>query len=328
MNVKITSRLSKKTFSKWRDLIISAGLNADECSPKTVLVFEGDTLVATGGRDGCVLKHFAVDENHRGEDLTALVLTELRRDAFKDGYTHLFLYTKPENRYTFESLFFYPIVQSQNVLVMENKQGGLNDFLSTLPNPIKLRKNGAIVMNANPFTLGHQYLIERAAAECDNLYVFVLSEDKSEFFSNDRIEMVKIGTAHIPNVTVLSTGPYILSSATFPTYFIKDRDKAKTVACEVDIEIFIKHLAPRLNLTCRYVGTEPFSTLTATYNAMLKDRLSSANIEFHEIERLENNGTPISASRVRELIKIGDIDSLESLVPNTTLNYLREKNYL
>ena len=328
MNVEITSHLSAREYSGWRDLILSAGICADKYAPRTVLVFDGEKLVATGGRDGCVLKHIAVAEGHRGEDLTSLLLTELRRDAFADGHSHLFLYTKPENRQTFESLFFYPVAESENVLFMENRQGGIKAFLDGLPGPSPHGENGAIVMNADPFTLGHQYLIERAAAECQNVYVFVLSEDKGEFSTSDRIEMAKRGAAHLSNVSVLPTGPYLISSATFPTYFLKDREKAADAACEVDIEIFVQYLAPRLALTRRYVGTEPFSPLTAAYNAHLKEKLPKANIKVCEIARAENDGFPISASHVRKLIKSRDTDLLSHLVPGTTLNYLREKNYI
>ena len=49
---------------------------------------------------------------------------------------------------------------------------------------------GALVMNCNPFTLGHQYLVEYAASKVAKLYLFVVEEDKSEFPFADRIELV------------------------------------------------------------------------------------------------------------------------------------------
>lgn len=328
MDFEITTHLFGDRLSKWRDLIKSAGLVADKTAERTVLVFDGERLVATGARDGCVLKYLAVDNDYRGEDLTAKVLTELRRDAFDEGHRHLFLYTKPQNRYTFESLFFYPVVESDNVLVMENLQGGIQSFLDTLPEAPTDKKVGAIVMNCNPFTLGHRHLVKTASSECDRVFVFVLSEDKSEFSAEDRLEMVRRGTKDLENVTVLSTGPYLISSATFPTYFIKDRDIASGAVCEVDVEIFIKHFAPRLKITDRYVGTEPLSPLTAEYNATLSEKLPKANIALREVQRISYGGAPISASRVRELIKSGETDELSKLLPNTTLDYLREKKYI
>ena len=207
MNFEITSHLGRGVRTKWRELIEAAGLVPDEKNERTLLVYDNEELVATGSRDGCVLKLIAVADTHRGEDLTALILTELRKDAFEDGHDHLFLYTKPQNRYTFESLFFYPVVETPTVLVMENKRNGLSDFLSKLPTATSRGRVGAIVMNANPFTLGHRALVERAASECDAVYVFVLSEDRSEFSAKDRIEMVRRGTCDLKNVTVLETGP-------------------------------------------------------------------------------------------------------------------------
>lgn len=328
MNVEIRSHLSGGTLSAWHELIKNAGLTAERCAERTVLVFEGDELIATGARDGYVLKYLAVSERHRGEDLTSVVLSELRRDAFSDGYRHLFLYTKPENRYTLESLFFYPVVKSADVLVMENKRGGLSDYLESLPEAPKGGVVGATVMNCNPFTLGHKHLIERAAGECKHMFVFVLSEDKSDFSAADRLEMVRRGTRHLKNVTVLETGPYLISSSTFPTYFLKDRERAESAACEVDIEMFAQHLAPRLNITRRYVGTEPASPLTAKYNGALKKMLPPRGVEVHEVERYSEDGAPISASAVRELIRQGDLAGVSRLVPKTTLAYLVEKNYL
>ncbi len=47
----------------------------------------------------------------------------------------------------------------------------------------KNKRIGGIVMNCNPFTLGHKYLVEYAAREMDYLYLFVVEEDLSFFLS-------------------------------------------------------------------------------------------------------------------------------------------------
>ena len=140
--------------------------------------------------------------------------------------------------------------------------------------------------------------------------------------------MAKRGTAHLSNATVLPSGPYLISSATFPTYFLKDKEKAKRAACEVDIEIFAKHLAPRLGITHRFVGSEPLSPLTAAYNAALTEKLPRMGIELCEIERVTRGGEPISASGVRELIRQNNANALAELMPSTTLEYLQEKKRL
>ena len=312
----------------WMDFLAKAGLEADLGVERTVLVWDEGQLIATGSRQGNLLKCIAVDEAHQGEGLTATVLTQLRQDAFAAGHRHLFLYTKPKNLYMFSSLFFYPVAQTQDVLLMEDKPDGIRSFLDTLT-PVPCDGIvGAAVMNCNPFTRGHRHLIETAASECDRLYVFVLSEDKSRFSAADRLELVKQGTADLPNVTVLPTGPYLISSATFPTYFLKDREQAQTVQCLLDIEIFIRYYVPKFGICRRYVGTEPLSAMTDQYNKALLEHLPGHGIDLRLIPRLEADGVPISATTVRDLLGKGQAEALQKLVPPTTLEYLIKEDLL
>ena len=319
MDTELVKSLQGFKKDKWIDLLQKANLACDEQLESTVLVWEGDSLIATGSRWGNILKCIAVDDAHRGEDLTATVLTALRQDAFTDGYSHLFLYTKPKNEFMFSSLFFYPIAKTGDVLLMENRQNGIGNFLNTLP-VAEGKTVGAAVMNCNPFTKGHRYLIETAAKECDRVYVFVLSEDRSEFSAKDRMEMVKLGTADLPNVTVLPTGPYLISAATFPTYFLKEREKATQVQCLLDIEIFTKYYVPKFGIARRYVGTEPLSPMTAQYNEALAAALPGKGVQLRQVERLEQDSTPVSASEVRKALD--NPEKLARLVPKSTLDYL------
>ena len=325
MDIELLRGLKGPKKEKWAQFLAQAGLEADEQLESTVLVWDEGALIATGSRMGNLLKCIAVDPLRQGEGLTATLLTQLRQDAFASGHSHLFLYTKPQNEFMFSSLFFYPIAKTDTVLLMENKRGGIESFLKTLPEVTKDGTVGAAVMNCNPFTRGHRYLIETAASQVDRLYVFVLSEDKSEFSAADRLELVKRGTADLPNVTVLPTGPYLISSATFPTYFLKEREKAEQVHCLLDIEIFSKYYAPRFGITRRFVGTEPLSPMTNQYNEALKAHLPAKGIDVCEIPRLEQGETPISASAVRAQLAAGAWDKLRTLVPETTYDYLAEK---
>lgn len=188
MEIESISRISGAKLNIWREFLERAGMQAESCCEQTVLIWDRDTLVATGSRQQNLLKCIAVDESRQGEGLTATVLTALKKEAFEQGHRHLFLYTKPQNRAMFSSLFFYPIAQTDEVLFMEDKRNGIKQFLETLERAdAKDGSVGAAVMNCNPFTLGHRYLIEQAAKECDRLYVFVLSEDKSRFSVADRL---------------------------------------------------------------------------------------------------------------------------------------------
>jgi [citrate (pro-3S)-lyase] ligase len=228
----------------------------------------------------------------------------------------------------FRELFFYPVAQTDQVLLMEDRPDGIGTFLRSLPAPEIQGVVGAAVMYCNPFTLGHRYLIETAAEACDRLYVFVLSQEQPPFPARDRLELVRRGVADLPNVTVLPTGPYLLSAATFPTYFLPDRETAGAIRCGLDVEIFTKYYAPHFGITHRFVGTEPLSTMTDAYNAILKAQLPERGIAVTELPRLEKDGQPISASHVRSLLGQGQPDALRSLLPLTTFDYLQKNNLI
>lgn len=328
MEVQLLDRLTGQKRNMWQQLLDRCGLTVDTLPERTVLIWDDEVLVATGSRQGNLLKYLAVAETHQGEDLTAKVLTELRQDAFRAGFDHLFLYTKPQNRYLFSSLFFHPVAQTDSVLLMEDRPGGIREFLAAYPKEQSGKTVGAAVMNCNPFTLGHRYLIEEAAKQCDRLYVFVLSEEQPPFPAADRLELVRQGTQGLSNVTVLPTGPYLLSAATFPTYFLKDREQAGSIQCALDIEIFAKYYVPHFGITQRFVGTEPLSPMTAMYNEALKKALPQRGIQLIELPRLENGGVPISASAVRSLLGKQQPEALRTLVPPTTFAYLQKHDLI
>lgn len=326
MDIEVTSCLQGQKKQIWQTFLAQLGLEADENVQTTVLIREDGELIAAGSRQDNLLKCIGVSPMHQGEGPTATLLTQLRQDAFHAGHKHLFLYTKPRNRYLFSSLFFYPVAQTDKVLLMENQPNGIRGFLDSLPVMHTAGTVGAAVMNCNPFTRGHRYLIETAASRCDHLYVFVLSEDKSRFSAADRMEMVKLGTSDLPNVTILPTGPYLISSATFPTYFLKEREQAGTVQCMLDIEIFVKYYVPKFGITHRFVGTEPLSPMTNLYNEALEQHLPERGVELVKIPRLETNAVPISASAVRACLQEGKREYLRELVPPTTADYIESHN--
>lgn len=323
MDIELLSPLRGTKVNIWRDFLAAAGLEADETADQTVLVWDGDVLVATGSRQGDLLKCIAVDPARQGEGLLATVLTALRQEAFRDGRRHLFLYTKPINAPLFAPLLFYPVAQTGDVLLMEDQKDGIVNFLQNLAPTTVGGRNGAVVVNCDPFTLGHQYLIETAARSCDHLYIFVLSEDRGTFSAADRLEMVRRGTSHLANVTVLPTGPYLISNATFPAYFLKNRNQAAEVHCQLDIEIFTKHFAPAFGIQNRYVGTEPIDPLTNQYNTILKATLLNHGIGVTEIPRLSINGICVSARAVRAAYEVRDWETVKSMVPQTTYDYLQ-----
>lgn len=178
----------------------------------------------------------------------------------------------------------------------------------------------ALVMNANPFTLGHQYLVETAAASCDLLHLFIVSEDSSLVPFSVRKKLVMEGTAHLSNICYHESGPYIISSATFPSYFQKDETAVIESHARLDLAVFTR-ISEALGITCRYVGEEPTSLVTSMYNKIMAAELPKADIQCRIIPRKEANGKPISASTVRQCLKDGDMETLKTLIPETTLRY-------
>lgn len=313
--------------AKWSELLQQGGLSANETVDYTVGIFHEDTLIATGSLLGNIIKCVIVCQKYQQENLLTQVMTALQERLREENQLHSFVYTKPKNEIFFQSLGFKKIVATQNVLFMEQ---GSPDFKSYLEKLQALRQSGAnaaIVMNANPFTKGHRYLVETAAAENDHVYVFVLSEDRSLFSTEDRVAMVKAGVADLANVTVLETADYLVSSSTFPDYFLKehaDLAKAKEQAT-LDATLFKEKIVPVLNITRRYVGSEPLSPVTEVYNQAMAAVFQGSPV-LKILPRKEINGGVISATKVRQAMKEENLELLQSLLPPTTFDYMKNQN--
>ena len=276
----------------------------------TVLCLDDDgEIIAGGSLDGHVCKCIGVSEDHQGEGLTATVVTELRKEAFERGEDHLFLFTKPKNRMQFLDMAFFPIAATKDVLLMESKRNAARNYARSLAEEAPARADGtpgeigAIVMNANPFTAGHRYLIEKALERVDLLHVFVVSEDRSYFSFAERWKRVLEGTKDLPNVRVHETKEYMISSVTFPTYFIKEKARIEDVRCALDLAVFAEVFAKEMGITVRYVGTEPLDPVTNHYNEMMNAYLPGKGIEVVEVPRLCVDGEIVSATKIREKLK-------------------------
>ena len=182
---------------------------------------------------------------------------------------------------------------------------------------------GSIVMNCNPFTKGHRYLVEQALSKCDKLIVFVVEEDKSYFPFADRLALVKENLADLKNVLVLPSGQFILSARTFKEYFNKESLQEQKIDASLDVALFGREIAPSLDISIRFAGEEPLDKVTAQYNAEMGHLLQQYDVKFVEIPRLKREGMPISASQVRRLLKERDFRNIRKLVPDATYRYLR-----
>ena len=75
MEMQLTTRLRGSSKAQWEALLRKTGLEPDTQWDQAALLWDGDQLAATGSRMGNLLKCIAVDPAHRGEDLTAQVLS-------------------------------------------------------------------------------------------------------------------------------------------------------------------------------------------------------------------------------------------------------------
>lgn len=294
---------------------------------------DGDEIIAGGGLDGNVIKCVAVSEAARSEGLMNILVSRLIAIAHEEGHESVKAFTKPANEDIFKSLGFRLLASSENAILMENGRGGLPEYRKYLESLSRPGKNGAIVMNANPFTKGHRYLIEQAASQVDNLYVIVVKEDRSRFPYSERKSMIEAGCAGLANVTVCEGSDYAISAATFPTYFLKQLDDATPTHIALDLDLFVRHIARPLGVTVRFAGSEPEDKLTRCYNEMMseilpaggygsKDNPAGQPISFVEIPRLEQNGRPVSATALRSALDRGDLKAAMEFVPVSTVPYI------
>ena len=314
----------KGTLAQIDALLQREGIRRDGNLDYICAMFDEDyKVIGTGSCFGNTLRCFAVSSDHQGEGLLNQIITHLIEVQYARGNLHLFLYTKVKSAKFFGDLGFYEIARVEDTLVfMENRRDGFGSYLRNLEKTKPGGKSAALVMNANPFPRGHQYLVETAAAACDTLHLFVVSEDASLVPFAVRKRLVAEGVAHLPNVILHDSGPYIISNATFPSYFLKDEAAVISGHARLDLAVFTK-IAKALNITARYVGEEPTSQVTGLYNQIMQEQLPKAGMECIVVPRKEVNGKAISASTVRQCLQTGDWNTLETLLPQTSLAYFR-----
>lgn len=309
-----------------RDFLARFSLTFNEQVDYTVALYKEDKIVATGSFAGEVLRNIAIDESLQGEGLTSAVISHLMREAGQRGIYHYFIFTKPDKAHLFSALGFKEIARAQPYAVLlEAGMGSIDTYCREITNQTAMLPSGqraGLVVNCNPFTLGHQAVIAKAAAENPGVVVLVVSEEGSLFPFDVRFRLVQKGMAEYDNVVVVPGGKYIVSAATFPGYFTKG-DETVTAQTRLDATIFAQHIAPAMGITCRYVGDEPYCAVTKAYNQAMFDILPGYHIDVHEMPRIAIAGSYVSASRVRELIREEGWDEVRALVPDTTYQYLR-----
>lgn len=325
---KISSH-DTRSLAAVNTLLQEEGIRLDPNTDYTCAMFDEDmNVIATGSCFGNTLRCLAVSHHHQGEGLMNQIITHLINVQMERGNSHLFLYTKCNAAKFFHDLGFYEIVRMPNQIVfMENKRRGFEDYLAHLKQESAGHFQGkiaALVMNCNPFTLGHQYLVEKAARENDVVHLFMVSEDQSLFPFDVRKQLILEGTAHLPNVICHESGSYIISQATFPSYFQQNEEAVIKSNVAIDLQIFTQ-IAETLGIQRRYVGEEPFSQVTNLYNRAMLEALPKAGMECVVVPRKAENGLAISASAVRQAIHDGEMEKVKNWVPATTWAFLQSE---
>ncbi|MDO4712200.1 MAG: adenylyltransferase/cytidyltransferase family protein [Peptostreptococcaceae bacterium] len=336
-------------MSKVDDLLKQENIRRDDHLDHTIGIFDDDKLVATGSSYKNTLRCFAIDKEYQGYALMNTLVSELLILQNELGYDNSFVYTKKETGKFFEDLGFYPIASTDRLVFLENRKDRFTNYLQELEletrqqmsamcptSFVESKKNtddpdhrdiriSSVVMNANPFTLGHLYLVEKTAAENDLLHLFMVSDDSSLIPFSIREKLIREGTNHLNNIIYHRTGSYMISQSIFPSYFIKEADDIILQQARLDIRIFSR-IAKKLGITSRSIGSEPFSRVTALYNEVMQDLLPEEGIRVHIIPRKEQDEQAISASRVRELIQQDRIEDIRTLVPKTTYDFFRSED--
>lgn len=332
-------------------------LRIDDMNYYAAVLDDDGEMIAGGGLKDDVIKCVAVDDAYKGEAIANTLVSHLISHANQEGYSCIKLFTKPKNRQLFESLSFRLLAEAPEAILMETGIGGISNtvdalkkikeeskkykeynkeckedskecrentsYLTTSPPhhlTTTMQPTGCIVMNCNPFTLGHRYLVESASRMVEHLFVIVVREDRSAFSYQERKAMVTTGTADLKNVTVCDGSEYAISNTTFPTYFLKRLSDATDTQILLDLDLFRRHIAPALGAEVRFVGTEPTDELTRRYNELMMESLGKDHVV--QIPRLENGGVAVSASRVRRAMESNCLKEAAQLVPPTTLPYI------
>ena len=328
----VFSEVTRASTSRWQkvcDFVRRMDLDVAEDVEIFVVAKEDDAIVACGGLAGRVLKNIALDESLQGSGLALSLMSELLKLAFKEGRDDLFLFTKPMYQEVFESCGFKYIEQADHQIILMENSYNIDLYKKHLR---KYRHSGdvvgSIVMNANPFTLGHRYLVEQACSYSHWVHLFVVKEDASMFGYEDRYRLICEGLEDLENLTIHEGSDYIISKATFPTYFIKDKGQIDSLFTELDLNIFRNHLAPQLGVTHRFVGEEPLCIVTNEYNSQMKKLLTRESeapaIEVVELKRKAYEGEPISASRLRKLMQENDLETIRYLTPPSTFAFIAQ----
>ncbi len=302
------------------EFLASFGLGYESNGEQTIYAEENDRIVGTVSSAGYVIKCLAVAQDMQSENLAVTLVSEIIKRLASADVFYYQVFTKPQYKPVFQSLGFTPLVETDKVCFLEGGDGNINNELKALATRLTYNLDidvsaqndiACVVLNGNPFTEGHLYLVEKAASEHDYCVVFVLEEEGSMFTFKERNALAFLACRPLKNVVVVPSTKYIVSRSTFPGYFLKTQDETTRQYAKFDAMIFAQYFMPYLGISTRYVGTETVDYMQ-TYNQTLSEVLGDKLVL---VERKKIDGQVVSAKHVRALLADGKILEAAQLVP-------------
>ncbi len=307
-------------------------LKLDSNLTKTLYI-ENDKneIIGTISCQDYIIKDLAVDQTYQNENISNLLINELLNYFRINNIYNYQVFTKPEYINVFISFGFKEIVKTDKVIMLEGGAYFIEDKINEIKNTLNNRFGyldvnsdlAAIVINGNPITNGHMYLIEEVSRLHKMVVLFVVEEDKSEFTFQERFSMAYLSTMRLGNVCVIPSSKYIVSSLTFPSYFLHSENEVTEQYSKIDALIFKNYFMKQLYIKKRYVGSE-INPKMVCYNKILEEILVK---QLTIINRLTIDGEIVSASKVRYLLKNNFVDEALKYVPKEIALILKSIAY-
>ena len=193
--------------------------------------------------------------------------------------------------------------------------------------------SSALVFNANPFTYGHSYLAQIASSRSKNVLVFVIqgrpesgsrgNHENSgiELPPQDRLALTRACLSDLGNITVLPSGPYLISRTDFPSGFLSEYLGNAPAHAALDSMVFC-HVCKALGIKAAFAGDEPRDELSEIHLNSLRQECRKNGITLKVAERRRMGERSISSALVREALAGGRMDEVKALVPEPVYGYL------
>lgn len=287
---------------------------------KTFYLEDDNKIIGTISISAYIIKDLAVDPSYQGENLASTLINETLNYFRINNIFSYQVFTKAIYEETFKNLGFRVLVRTDKLVMLEGGVSSIDEEINKIKKVLELNFStldentqlAAVVLNANPITNGHIHLIEEAKKQYNHVVVFIVEEDKSIFSFKERLSLAYLATRRLSNVYVMASSKYIVSSLTFPDYFLKNETEKIEENAKVDALIFKNYFMKKLHIKKRFVGSEDNNKMQI-YNQTLKDILGD---ELEIIDRLKEDGEVVSAKKVRSLLEEGKIDEALKYCPN------------